>query len=115
MNITNKLEQAVRQTIQKEVYITENLSVSHMIREVTSYRPIPRAYLSKFTFRLEYEAQHYASDTDIVRKDIVKVMKKDLYGEVRHELIRLLGVAYEEGISNRKVLDAINSLIEDLS
>lgn len=115
MNITKKIEQAVRQTIQNEVYIQDNLSVSHNTREITSYQPIPRAYLSKFTFRLEYEARHYVSDTEAVRRDVVKMMKKDLYSEFRHELIRLLGVAYEEGISNRKVLDAINTLIEEIS
>ena len=115
MNITKKLEQAIQQAVQREVYIQENLSVSHMIRDVTSYQPIPRAYCSKFMFKLEYTAQHYASDTETVRKDIVKMMKKDLYGEFRYELLRILGTAYEEGVTNRKVLDAINSLVDEIS
>lgn len=115
MNITKKLEQAVHQAVQREVYIQENLSVSHAIKEVSSYQPIPRAYYSKFIFKLEYGAQHYASDTEIVRKDVVKMMKKDLFGEFRYELLGILGVAYEEGISNRKVLDAIRNLVEEIS
>lgn len=116
MNITNKLYNAMYVSVESEVALMDHVSFTKEVRESNfSSVPFRRAYNYCYEFKVRYNAVVEEDQRDSMKKQILRAMKHDLFGEIRDELLELSKLCYDEGVHNRKLLGRIGDLIEEIS